>query len=366
MKMPPVPARSRRGHKADGHKFRCIRLLAPASWSAVAERSGDTAFGAAARPWSPGSASGRRKRRGANASRRAPRRSAPVTAPFRVPRFPLRSAFTLIELLVVIAIIAILAALLLPALSQAKQRALAVVCLGNVKQLQLAFQVYADDNRGALTGVGGEKLVTTDVKWVFGTMVPEQGTDITLVTNATPLLEPGPGRIGPYLKTAGVYHCPDDRSTMFKGGGKGSKGGSRARSYAMNQWFSSQLYTLQEAILQFRHLDDFNKKSPAETYVFVDEHAATISYGAFGFRWDTGRDAYWNSLPSSRHGRTGTLSFGDGHGELHRWRDARTYPVDVHGFWDVRGGWPAPGSEDFHWMYDRTTQWNPGWPKFRN
>lgn len=96
-------------------------------------------------------------------------------------------AFTLVELLVVISLIAILTALLLPSLARSKQSARAIQCIGNLRQLGIAANVYASDN-GRFPSI---------VEWLY-TIKPPGATDFTK------------GQLYPYAKSKDVYRCPSE------------------------------------------------------------------------------------------------------------------------------------------------------------
>jgi prepilin-type N-terminal cleavage/methylation domain-containing protein len=110
-----------------------------------------------------------------------------------------RSVFTLIELLVVIAIIAVLAALLLPSLSRAKERAYRVTCLNNEKQLIVATHLYAEDNSGFMPGANRLDTDSQGPGWLY--QGPNEATADDLKA----------GMIWRYLTSEKTYRCPLDR-----------------------------------------------------------------------------------------------------------------------------------------------------------
>jgi prepilin-type N-terminal cleavage/methylation domain-containing protein/prepilin-type processing-associated H-X9-DG protein len=247
--------------------------------------------------------------------------------------------FTLIELLVVIAIIAILAALLLPALSAAKDRAKGIKCISNMKQLQLASILYQSNNEDFeplnVWLAGGDTQ-----NWEAGTFASPANNGVTenpagCATNPFYLGVKGNqgfgvtlmGSIGRYANAAGVYHCPADQyldpawhvlrvrscsANCFVGGNGPEANGVNGQQNGVNY-------------MVFQKFSDFGGLLGAsDCFVYLDENPQSLNDGWFLFY---GNGNAINDKPAINHGFSSSFSFADGHAEFQPWHDVFLIPL---------------------------------------
>ena len=251
-----------------------------------------------------------------------------------------KNGFTLIELLVVIAIIAILAAMLLPALSKAKQRATTAACLNNEKQLALGWLMYAEDSADLLVNLstysssGSLATAPRGIPWRTDIYNSQQSPLPNLATadGWKAGIEQGykkptltiDGPLFKYAANADIVHCPGDKRYLLR-----YPAGATPKTGGPYSWdsYSGATYLNGEA-------GGFVKrnqiKHPSDRFIWVEgadmrgENVGSWGLNNYGTAALGFGDAQFEDSPAAFHVISACFNFCDGHAETHKWLNAAT------------------------------------------
>jgi len=223
-----------------------------------------------------------------------------------------RRGFTLIELLVVIAIIAVLMGILMPALSRVREQGKRVTCLNNLRQLTMAWIMYADANDDKLVnGDSGEygNAANNGPYWVNR----DWDTNMTTEQREQAIKE---GALWPYASELKLFKC---QTVNRKAMDYYNMTSPPARTYSICDSMNCKDWSDMGATIIKRRMQI---KNAANRGVFVDDGGTCPS--ALG-GWTVYSNQYkWWDPPPVRHGDGTNFSFADGHSDYHKWEDSRT------------------------------------------
>jgi len=241
-----------------------------------------------------------------------------------------RVGFTLIELLVVIAIIAVLMAILMPALNRAKEQAKRAACLNNLKQLALAWIMYAGENDDkivngeAYNGEDGIAPVPDSGKhkgeqWWTGDDCASGYVQGAKLAKDVQIRAIKAGALFPYCKNEKLYRCPT-----------GIRGEMRTYSIgdSMNGLYRDGTHRgdvgvrVGRTVLWVKKRTEISVPGPAYRIVFLDEGRVTPD--SYATHYNNGQ---WWDPPHVRHGDGTNVSFADGHSAYWKWNAVETIRI---------------------------------------